>query len=59
VALFTYKQDYTRCFTGLGIYAEIERIVFAHSPAPGTDVDPQNRALAALLAKQLTGYAQA
>jgi SAM-dependent methyltransferase len=59
VTLFTYKQDYSRCFTSLGIYAEIERIVFAHSPAPGADVDPQNRALAALLAKQLTGYAQA
>jgi SAM-dependent methyltransferase len=56
VELFTYKQDYSRCFIGLGVYAELEREVFAHSGQSSGDIDPQDRAVCALLRKDLAAY---
>lgn len=49
--IYTYKQDYARCFTGLGTYVELEREVFSHGGSNGTDMDPQDRAMCALLRK--------
>lgn len=54
--IYTYKQDYARCFTGLGTYQEVERQVFAHSGNSGSAIDSQDRALAALLRKDLCAY---
>src|SRR5215218_10202318 len=51
VKIYTYKQDYTECFTSLGNYAEIDREVFSHSGVPATEIDPQDRAVCALLRK--------
>ncbi len=55
VALFTYKQDYAKAFTGLGIYHEAARSSFAHDHRDGAISDPadQDRAMAALLFKSL------
>lgn len=52
VALFTYKQDYIRAFTGLGLYREIGRHVFSHDGE--AQLDPsgdQDRAVCAMLVK--------
>jgi SAM-dependent methyltransferase len=54
VELFTYKQDYARCFTGLGNYSEIEREIFSHDGLAGP-IDEQDRAMCALLSKDLSG----
>lgn len=51
VEIYTYKQDYTECFMGLGTYAERDREVFSHSGAPAPEIDPQDRAVCALLRK--------
>lgn len=51
VEIYTYKQDYTECFTSLGTYAEVERDVFSHAGEPAKDIDPQDRAVCALLGK--------
>lgn len=58
VEILTYKQDYAPCFTGLGIYEEAERTVFAHSGS-GDPIDPQDRAACILLRKNLSGYERA
>lgn len=58
VEILTYKQDYARCFTGLGIYEEVERTVFAHSGS-GDSIDPQDRAAWFLLRKKLGNYERA
>ncbi len=59
IAMYTYKQDYTRCFTALGTYSEEQREVFAHSGGSGTVIDPQERAMCALLSKDLDRYERA
>ena len=51
VEIYTFKQDYTACFTDLGTYAEVEREVFSHDGATSVDIDPQDRAMCALLRK--------
>lgn len=51
VEIWTYKQDYTRCFTDLGTYREEKREIFDHSGAAGHTIDPQDRAVCALLRK--------
>ncbi|HEX2673868.1 MAG TPA: class I SAM-dependent methyltransferase [Polyangiaceae bacterium] len=56
VEIYTYKQDYARCFTGLGTYEEVERKAFAHSGNSGSAMDPQDRAVAVLLRKDLAAY---
>lgn len=53
VKLFTYKQDYSKAFTGLGIYTEIGRHVFPHDGGE-PQLDPSNdqdRAMCALFVK--------
>jgi len=57
VSLFTYKQDYAAAFTGLGLYREVARRVFAHddpSKTPSASTD-QDRAMGAVLVKS-TNY---
>jgi trans-aconitate methyltransferase len=54
VELFTYKQDYVRCFTDLGLYEELERAVFSHDGG-ASPIDEQDRAMCALLRKNLSG----
>jgi SAM-dependent methyltransferase len=56
VEIYTYKQDYARCFISLATYEEVEREVFAHSGGTGAAIDPQDRAVCALLRKDLEGY---
>ena len=50
VEIYTYKQDYRRCFTDVTTYSEIEHELFAHSGVEG-EIDPQDRAVCALLRK--------
>lgn len=59
VEIYTFKQDYTRCFTGLGFYGEIEREIFAHSGSPNAEIDPQERSICALLRKDMSSYQSA
>jgi SAM-dependent methyltransferase len=54
VELFTYKQDYVRCFTDLEIYGELERAVFSHGGG-ARPIDEQDRAICVLLRKDLSG----
>ena len=51
VEIYTYKQDYIALFTSLGTYSEIAREIFSHAGASATDIDPQDRAVCALLRK--------
>jgi len=51
VEIFPYNQDYTQCLTGLGTYSEVERQGFSHSGAQTGAIDPQDRAVCALLRK--------
>jgi len=51
VEIWTYKQDYPLCFTGGDTYVEVEREVFAHSGESAAPIDPQDRAVCALLRK--------
>jgi SAM-dependent methyltransferase len=57
--IYTYKQDYSRCFTGLGTYVEIEREIFSHSGKCAAMIDPQDRAMCSLLRKNLENYESA
>jgi SAM-dependent methyltransferase len=54
VEMYTYKQDYPGIFAALGTYSELEREIFAHSGGSGEPIDPQDRAVCALLRKDLT-----
>lgn len=58
VALFTYKQNYADCFLGLGLYEQLEQSIYSHSHE-GEAVDPEDRAVCALLRKNLTLYERA
>lgn len=50
VEIYTYKQDYSACFTDLGTYVEMDREVFSHGGNAGP-IDEQDRAMCALLRK--------
>ncbi len=52
VELWTYKQDYSACFTALGTYREVDRLVFSHATGEIGDCDPYNRCAAVLLRKE-------
>ena len=51
VEIYTYKQDYPAIFTALGTYAEAEREIFSHSGGSAEPMDPQDRAVCAVLRK--------
>lgn len=55
VELFTYKQDYRTCFTGLQLYELTESEIFSHGGQ--ATVDEQDRAVCALLRKSSNRYA--
>lgn len=53
VELFTFKQDYSAAFSGLGLYREIGRHIFSHDAA-GVELDgseDQARAMCAMFVK--------
>lgn len=59
--LYTYKQDYSSCFTALGLYEELERRVFdhddpTHPERPAAEIDAQRRGGCVLLRKTDEGY---
>jgi SAM-dependent methyltransferase len=56
VEIYTYKQDYSACFTGLGTYEELDAQVFGHSGASAKAIDPNDRASCVLLRKNLSRY---
>ena len=53
VDLFTYKQDYARAFTGLGLYREVARVTFDHSDSlqAASPSHDQERAVCAMLVR--------
>lgn len=53
VTVFTYKQDYSAAFTGLGLYQEAARRLYSHDDPTGAVAvsSDQDRAMAALLVK--------
>lgn len=53
VEIYTYKQDYPAIFTALGTYTEVARDIFSHSGSSAETIDPQDRAVCALLRKNL------
>lgn len=53
VEIYTYKQDYPGIFTALGTYAELARDIFSHSGSSARPIDEQDRAVCALLRKNL------
>ncbi|MFN6933605.1 MAG: class I SAM-dependent methyltransferase [Tsuneonella sp.] len=53
VSLYTFKQDYPRAFTGLGIYREVLRFTFDHSGSGAAASHDQERAVCAILQKSL------
>jgi SAM-dependent methyltransferase len=61
-AVYTYKQDYARIFTTLGIYEEIDRVIFSHddfelsSAAGDPAIDPNDRAAVSVLRKRFDIY---
>lgn len=58
IDLYTYKQDYSEAFTGLGFYSIERARMYSHSHADGP-IDPQDRAACFLLRKDMTAYALA
>lgn len=55
--VYTYKQDYSACFTALGFYREEEAAVFDHATHRRSGaIDEQNRAFVKVLRKSTDEY---
>ncbi len=52
VELWTYKQDYSACFTALGTYRKVDELVFSHATGALGNCDAYNRCAAVLLRKE-------
>lgn len=51
VEAWTYKQDYAQCWLALGLYREVDRIVFNHDTGQVGDVPSDQRAACVVLQK--------
>ena len=58
VALYTFKQDYAKAFTGMGLYRELQRSTFHHGDAEGKvdDAGSADRAVCVVLHKPEQAY---